>query len=121
MQNLDVTDFINQQPTMLRHLLNALRAVIFQAALHIEESMKYGIPFYSYHGRLCFLNPRRETVILGLCKGAFLADVSGLLEGEGKEVRHVIIKNLADINQAALQTLLQEAILLNEVEKKRKN
>jgi len=43
-----------------------------------------------------------------------------LLEGAGKEVRHVRIKNLADIGQAVLQTLLQEAMLLNETEKNRK-
>lgn len=120
MQNLAVTSFINQQPIMLRNLLSALRTIIFQTALHVEESVKYGIPFYSYHGRLCFLNPRHETVTLGLCKGAFLANAQGLLEGEGKEVRHITVKNLADLDQEALQTLLQEAILLNEVGKKRK-
>ena len=120
MQNLDVTAFINQQPTMLRHMLSALRTIILQTGLHIEESIRYSIPFYSYHGQLCFLNPRNETVVLGLCKGAFLANKQGLLEGQGKEVRHVRIRNLADIDQEALQMLLQEAMLLNEIKQKRK-
>jgi hypothetical protein len=57
---------------------------------------------------------------LGLCKGAFLANTQGSLEGVGKEVRHVRIKKMTDIDQVALQTLLQEAMLLNEVEEKRK-
>ena len=120
MQNIDVTAFINQQPTVPRGILNALRVIIFQTALHIEESIKYGLPYYSYHGRLCFLNLRGDTVLLGLCKGAFLANMQGLLEGTGKEVRHVRIKKLADIDQAALQMLLQEAALFNEMEKKHK-
>jgi hypothetical protein len=121
MQNLDVTAFINQQLTAPRGILSALRVIILQTAWHIEESMKYGLPYYSYHGRLCFLNLRGGTVSLGLCKGAFLANRQGLLEGAGKEVRHVRIKNLAGIDQAALQVLLQEAVLLNEMEKKRKS
>jgi hypothetical protein len=120
MQKIDVTAFINQQPTVPRGILNALRVIIFQTVSHIEESIKYGLPYYSYHGRLCFLNFRGDTVLLGLCKGAFLANMQGLLEGTGKEVRHVKIKKLADIDQAALQMLLQEAALFNEMEKKRK-
>lgn len=82
--------------------------------------MKYGIPFCSYYGRLCFLHPRCETVALGFCKGVFLEKMQGLLQGDGKEVRHVIVKTLVDIDQKLLQTLLQEAMLLNEMEKKRK-
>ncbi|MHA7877551.1 MAG: DUF1801 domain-containing protein [Bacteroidota bacterium] len=121
MQDFNVTIFINQQPKKLRNILIALRNIIFQAALHIEESMKYGIPFYNYYGRLCFLSPRKETVMLGLCKGAFLGSRHAVLVGEGKEVRHIEINNLAEIDQEALQTLLQEAMLLNELAKKRKD
>jgi hypothetical protein len=120
MKDIDVTAFINQQPTVLRSVLNALRITIFQTVLHVEESIKCGIPFYSYHGRLCFLNPGDGAVALGLCKGAFLANTQGSLEGVGKEVRHVRIKKMTDIDQVALQTLLQEAMLLNEVKEKRK-
>lgn len=116
----NVTTFINQQPARAKNILDALRTIILQTAPHLEESMQYGLPFYSYHGRLCFLNLRNETIILGLCKGAFLANAQGLLEGEGKEVRHVKIKSLTDIHPEALQMLLQEAALLNELKNKRK-
>ena len=118
MQDLDVTALINQQPTGIRHTLNALRVVILQAGPYIEESIKYNIPFYSHQGRLCFLNPRHDAVELGFCQGAFLSNEHGLLVGEGKEVRHVQIKSLAHIDQAALQALLQEAMLFNEAKKK---
>ena len=88
--------------------------------MHVEEPIKYGIPFYSYYGRLCFLNLGDGAVALGWCQGAFLTNTQGLLEGVGKEVRGVRIKKMTDIDQVALQTLLQEAMLLNEVEKKHK-
>ena len=120
MQDLGVTAFINQQPTAFKNILSALRIIILQAGPGIEETVKQGIPFYSHHGRLCFLNLRHGGVELGFCKGAFLSNDQGLLVGDGKEVRHVRIKSLADIDQAALQALLQEAMLFNEVAKKRK-
>lgn len=101
-------------------MLQTLRSTILQVAPHIDESIKYAIPFYSYYGPLCFLNVRRDVVTLGLCRGACLADEQGILEGRGKEVRHVHIRNMLDINITALQVLLQEAALLNEVSRKTK-
>jgi len=120
MQDLGVNAFINQQPTTLRHVLNALRIIILQVGPQIEETIKYNVPFYSYHGRLCFLNTRDGVVELGFCQGAFLSNEQGYLVGEGKEVRHARMKSLADIDQGAIQALLQEAILLNEERKSRK-
>lgn len=121
MQDLGVSTFINQQPLALKHLLNALRVLILQAGPYVEETIKYNIPFYNYQGRLCFLNTREGGVELGFFQGAFLANEQGLLVGEGKEVRHVRIKSLAHIDQEAIQALLQEAMLLNEVKKKRQD
>ena len=115
MEHIDVTFFIDQQPSELKSILRALRSIIFQTVPYVDESIKYDIPFYNYYGRLCFLNPRNSTVLLGLCKGVLLANMHGLLEGTGKEVRHIRIKHLKDIDQTALQALLQEAVLLNEM------
>ena len=120
MQDLGVNAFIDQQPPTHRRVLNALRIIILQAGPQIEETIKYNIPFYSYHGRLCFLNTRDGVVELGFCQGAFLSNEQEYLVGEGKEVRHVRMKSLADIDQDALQVLLQEAILLNEAKRQRK-
>ena len=120
MQDLGVTAFINQQPPPLRHVLSALRVIILQAGPYVEETIKYGVPFYSYYGRLCFLTLGDSLVKLGFCQGAFLANKQGLLGGDGKEVRHVRIQSLKAINQAALAILLQEAMLFNKEKKKGK-
>lgn len=119
MEYRNVTAFIAQQPLFRKRILCSLRMIILQTGLHIKESIKYGIPFYDYYGQLCFLNPKEETVLLGLCKGAFLSNEQGLLQGEGKEVRHVRIKHFSDIDSEVLQSLLHEAMLLNEHKHKR--
>ena len=120
MEDPGVSAFINRQPVTHRYVLNALRMLILQAGPYVEETIKYKIPFYSYHGRLCFLNIRGGVVELGFCQGAFLSNEQRYLVGEGKEVRHVRIKSLADINRGAIQALLQEAMLLNEEKKHQK-
>ena len=118
MQNPDITEFISRQPVALQPIFKALRQIVLQIAPHIVEFMQYRIPFYAYHGRLCYLNLRRGAVELGLCQGAFLSNEQGLLVGEGKQVKHMRVKSLADINQVALQELLQEAMLWNELRRK---
>ena len=119
MKDSNVQAFIAQQPLFQKHILSSLRMTILHTGLRIAESIKYGIPFYDYCGQLCFLNPKKEVVLLGLCKGAFLSNEQGLLEGEGKEVRHIRIKRFSDIHPEVLQTLLHEAMLLNEHEHQR--
>ncbi|XWN35539.1 MAG: DUF1801 domain-containing protein [Roseivirga sp.] len=120
MPTSDVAVFIDQQPVALQNILKALRNLIRQIGPQVEESIKYNLPFYSYQGRLCYLNPRQGAVDLGFCQGARLQNAPSLLVGEGKEVRHVRIKALEDIDFVAIETLLHEAMLLNEAESKRK-
>jgi len=61
MQNPDVTALIQQQSVAFQPIYKALRQTILQAAPHITEFMQYGIPFYDYHGRLCYLNLRQRS------------------------------------------------------------
>ena len=121
MQNPTIPAFISQQPVALHPILRALRQNIFQAAPYVVELMQYHIPFYTYHGRLCYLNPRQGAIELGLCQGAFLSNAQGLLVGDGKQVRHLRVKSLGALNQTALQALLQEAMLWNELSGKPAN
>lgn len=51
-----------------------------------------------------------RSVILGFYQGAKLPDPEALLEGTGKNMRHVKIQSLGDINRAAVKALLQAAL-----------
>ncbi|MEM7055751.1 MAG: DUF1801 domain-containing protein [Bacteroidota bacterium] len=77
--------------------------------------------FTPSYGQLCYLNLHKGAVKLGFCQGAFLANEQGLLAGEGKQVRYLSVKSSEDINQIALQALLQEAMLWNELRRKHPN
>jgi len=52
-----------------------------------------------------------KWVTLFFLHGADLHDPSGLLEGEGKQIRGVRLKDPADINAAAVQALIAQAVL----------
>jgi hypothetical protein len=86
----------------------------------VGESIKYGIPFYTYHGLLCYLNPKRDYVDFGFCRGVQLSDEAGLLYGDNKEIRKVKVTQLTGPLVQSLRQLVQEALLVNEERKKKK-
>lgn len=113
-----VDDFIAAQPADSQLRLRGLRKLILDAAPHVGESIKYGIPFYTYHGLLCYLNPKPDYVDFGFCRGVQLSDEAGLLCGDNKEVRKVKITQLDGPVAQSLRQLVQEALLVNEGRKK---
>lgn len=119
MQNPDITTYISQQPVNFQVIFNTLRQLILKESPYIEEFIQYKIPFYAYYGRLCYLNNRQGIVELGLCQGAFLSNKQGLLVGTGKQVRHIQFNPLAAINLKKTREVLQEAMLWNELKKKK--
>ncbi len=115
-----VDDFIAAQPADAQFRLRMLRKLILGAAPHVGESIKYGIPFYTCHGLLCYLNPKLGYVDLGFCRGVQLSDEAGLLYGDNKEIRKVKVTQLTGPLVQSLRQLVQEALWVNEERKKKK-
>jgi hypothetical protein len=85
----------------------------------VGESIKYGIPFYTYHGLLCYLNPKKDYVDFGFCRGVELSDETGLLYGDNQQIRKVKVTRLTGPLVQSLRQLVQEALLVNGERKKR--
>ena len=56
-----------------------------------------------------YVNAFTAHVNVGFFLGAYLADPKGLLEGTGKQMRHVKLRPGADVDRAALDGLIQAA------------
>jgi hypothetical protein len=115
-----VDEFIAAQPADSQFRLRMLRKLILDAAPHVGESIKYGLPFYTYHGLLCYLNPKPGYVDFGFCQGVALSDEAGLLYGDNKEIRKVKVTGLTGPLAQSLRQLVQEALLVNEERKKKR-
>jgi hypothetical protein len=115
MQNISL--YISQQPQELQGLLFQLDKIITDCSPKIEAMIKFGTPFYSYYGFLCYLSvpKKKKRVELGFIRGYELADEQGVLNGEGlTTVKKLIYHSTADFNEDILLAVLQEALLLNE-------
>ena len=83
----------------------------------VRESVNpWKIPTFESNGPLCFFMVGKNHVTLGFLRGAALRDQAGLLEGTGKSLRHVKLRLVEDLDRPALQSLIGEAVKLNQKE-----
>jgi hypothetical protein len=101
--------------------LSTVRGLIKEADPEIVEEWKWvkptnpGTPVWSRDGGICTGETYKNVVKLTFFKGAALNDPSGLFNSSlgGKVRRAIDIKENDEINEAALKSLIREAVALN--------
>jgi len=74
-----------------------------------EKSLSYGVGVRKNSEAYCYLIPFKEHVNFGFFYGTEI-DSDGILEGTGAKMRHIKIRNLADLKNPKLKRLVQIAI-----------
>ena len=73
----------------------------------------YGVPVYRGAAYVCAIAAHSDHTNLQFYRGTSLRDPQRLLEGTGKNLRHVKVYSVDDVRRAALSALLREAIALD--------
>jgi hypothetical protein len=102
--------------------LGKVREIIKEADPDVVEEWKWakatspGTPVWSHNGGICTGEAYKSVVKLTFFKGASLNDPSGLFNSslEGKVRRVIDIKEDDEIDEPALQSLIREAVALNQ-------
>ena len=104
----EVTNYIN---TSEKHqeTLEALRQLVHAAVPGVIEDFKWGRPVFRSDKDFAYLKTAKAYVTLGFFKFDKLHDPNGLLEGTGKDMRHIKIKNVQDIDRELLREWFQAA------------
>jgi hypothetical protein len=79
----------------------------------IEAINPWGIPAFDFHGPICFMMVGKHHITLGFSRGTSLSDAANLLEGTGKNLRHVKLTDAGPLPAAALTKLIRQAATLN--------
>ncbi|MDJ1468456.1 DUF1801 domain-containing protein [Xanthocytophaga flava] len=116
---MTVLDYIYEQPKELQSILLTLRHLILDSSPQVQEHFD-GVPFYTYHRLFCYLNITKTHVTLGMCQGRNLSNEQGILTGNGKQVKHIVVKSLQTIPTTSIREILQEALLVNELHEETK-
>jgi len=107
--------YVARENPALVLVVDALRALVKKTVPVAREAMNpWGVPIFEWNGALCYLRVGKKHVTFGFPRGASMKDAGKLLEGEGNNLRHVKIKDVAEIRNPHLKALLLEAKSLND-------
>ena len=86
-----------------------------KAAKGCSESVNpWKIPTFESNGPMCMLMVGKKHVTFEFLRGTSLPDPEKLLKGTGKNLRHVKLRSLEDLQNPALTKLLVAATKLNK-------
>jgi hypothetical protein len=113
--NEEISAFLARYPAAIREMSEHLRRVMKQAMPEARETLYAGQNHIGYgfgsgmRARICYICPMRDYVRLGFMYGAVLPDPDGLLLGEGKRLRHIKVRSMADARNASIVALIEAA------------
>ena len=108
-----VDSYINLLNSPNREIAKELRRIIREAAPEAKESIKWGMPVYEQNGNFCGIDGKQKRVNFQFFKGALLSDPEGLLEGTGKGMRHIKVRDVKNVREDYVKKLVREAVHLN--------
>lgn len=79
-----VARYLAELPDEIGQIASRVRHIVLGSAAGITEELKWGTPWFSKNGRLCYLMANQEHVTFGFAKGASLNNPDRILEGTGK-------------------------------------
>jgi hypothetical protein len=112
----ELLDLLKRYDRGVQELTLALRELVLEELApcceYIVEvyivSILYG-PTHRMKDGICYIGVIKDHVNLGLIRGSELADPQRILEGTGKQMRHIKIRNMSDLERPAIRAYLQEA------------
>lgn len=103
------TAYIATLPSPQREICQRLRELILDGFPELTEAFKYNFPAYMYATkRVCSTGGFKAHANLELDFGAHVDDPQGRVEGVGKNIRHIKIRSMEEIDEAYFLDLLRK-------------
>ena len=110
--------YIAKSADFAKPILIHIRQVVHQASPLINETVKWGMPFFDYKGPVCMMAAFKQHCGFGFWKASRLKDSDGLLQGSDAEAAAGSfgrIESMHDLpSDAALIGFIHQMIVLNE-------
>lgn len=100
-------------------IINALHHHLDQTT-DLRSSISYGIPFYHRKSWVCYLNPiKNDGIEMVFTRGHRLSNEQGLLDRKGRKlVAGISLYDVAELPMKAINEIVQEALLLDDLDLK---
>ena len=96
-----VTDYITNSGNQ-QEILQTIRQLIHETVPQVTEEFKWGRPIFRTNKDFAYLKSAKTYVTLGFFNFQKLNDPGNRLEGTGKDMRHIKLKTITDIDRDLL-------------------
>ena len=105
--------YVRDDNPELRKVARALGSFVKRTVPGTKETVNaWGIPTFEAPDPFCFYMAGKNHVTFGFHFGTSLKDPESLLEGTGRNIRHVKLRTVADLEQKSLRELVLAAARL---------
>jgi len=112
-----IDDYVEKKRSKLIEVAEGLRRLVKKAVRGSTESVNpWRIPAFESNGPMCFFMVGKNHVTFGFLRGTSLPDPEKLLEGTGKDLRHVKLRTVEDLKKPGLKKLIVAAARMNKRE-----
>ncbi len=113
----DLLDLLRPYPRAIQEMTLALRQLILEEMAPCCEyilevytiAMHYGPTHNAMKNGICYIALTKDHINLGFLRGSELADTHRILEGTGKQMRHIKVRTMDDLERPAIRAYIQEA------------
>ena len=100
--NTQVTQYINDAPDEQKEIMKIIRSIIHNNVAGVTEDYKWSRPVFSKSKDFAYFKITKTHLTLGFMNFEKISDPNSLLEGSGKEMRHIKLKKPSDIDHNQL-------------------
>jgi len=105
--------YVRDDNPALQKVVQGLRSFVKTAVPEMKITVNsWGIPTFETKDPFCFYMVGKNHVTFGFPYGTSLDDPEGLLEGTGKNLRHVKLRTVEDLEKKGLKELVLAAAQL---------
>jgi hypothetical protein len=103
-------EYLKDQSPKNQAIIRGLRRLVSRVEPGLSEALKWGNGCWiGSHGPVAYVYSAPDYVQFGFFKGSSLNDPRGLLEGNGRYVRHTKVREPSGIDEQSFAELLNQA------------
>ena len=94
----------------LRELIIEVYPDVVEVPWPKQKIIGYGVGLKKMSEHFCYIGAHREHVNLGFYYGTELPNPEGILEGTGKKLRHIKVREVEEVAQPTLRQMIKSSL-----------
>jgi len=110
----EINEYLDTKDVRLQEVIRRLRVLMKKLIPDMTEGVNpWSIPTFYVNDQMCYYRVGLRHITFGFFWGTSLDDPKGLLEGTGKNLRHVKLRTIDDLSKDGLNELILSAAKFN--------